>query len=80
MVWSYLYNVFTKKRPAEFFPVAVAGGVIVIFTALRMRYPLEVLVDVVWITTGLTFLYGVAFTIINSFSLNYATYKASAGR
>ncbi|UCG35556.1 MAG: hypothetical protein JSW17_01800 [Candidatus Omnitrophota bacterium] len=80
MIWSYLYDVFTKKRPAEFFPVAVAGGVIVIFASLRMRYPLEMLVDVIWITTGLTFLYGVVFTMANSFSLNYATYKASAGR
>ncbi|UCC96101.1 MAG: hypothetical protein JSW40_04940, partial [Candidatus Omnitrophota bacterium] len=59
MIWSYLCDVFTKKRPAEFFPVAVAGGVIVIFASLRMRYPLEMLVDVIWITTGLTFLYGV---------------------
>ena len=80
MFWSYLYDVFTKKRPAEFFPVAVAGGVIVIFSALRMVYPLETLVDVIWIATGLTFLYGVALTIIDSFSLNYATYKASVGR
>ena len=80
MFWSYLYNVFTKKRPAEFFPVAIAGGVIVIFSALRMVYPLEALVDVIWVVTGLTFLYGVALTMIDSFSLNYATYKKSAGR